>query len=96
MTCKNPVELTFTPAVNKTNLLDQKRKRSGRHANPYFVFQHRHPFVDAQSLRNLETGVTADRLVNVDKAKEIETKLVQDMTGKTYWKFLSADVRSSQ
>ena len=44
--------------------------------------QERNPFSEDISLRNIETGVTADASVNVDKAKEIGTKIIESMAGK--------------
>ena len=47
--------------------------------------QQRNPFEvddDDYSLRNIETGVTADSAVNVEKANEIGTRTLQDMVGK--------------
>ncbi|CAC5363750.1 unnamed protein product [Mytilus coruscus] len=44
--------------------------------------QERNPFADDKSLRNIETGVTAESSVNVDKAKEIGMKIIEYMAGK--------------
>ena len=47
--------------------------------------QQRNPFQVEENdnyLRNIETGVTADSAVNVEKAKEIGTRTLHDMVGK--------------
>ena len=47
--------------------------------------QQRNPFQideDDNSLRSIETGVTADSAVNVEQAKEIGTRTLQDIIGK--------------
>ena len=47
--------------------------------------QQRNPFQveeDDNYLRNIETGVTADSAVNMEKAKEIGTRTLHDMVGK--------------
>ncbi|VDI12837.1 Hypothetical predicted protein [Mytilus galloprovincialis] len=41
--------------------------------------QERNPFTDDKSLRNIETGVTAESSVNVDQAKEIGMKIIESM-----------------
>lgn len=42
----------------------------------------RNPFLEDASLRNLETGETAEKAVNVDKASEVGTKIINSMAGK--------------
>ena len=47
--------------------------------------QQRNPFQideDNNFLRSIETGVTADSAVNVEQAKEIGTRTLQDIKGK--------------
>ena len=44
--------------------------------------QERNPFTDDKSLRNIETGVTAESSVNVDQAKEIGMMIIESMAGK--------------
>ncbi|PIK53186.1 hypothetical protein BSL78_09896 [Apostichopus japonicus] len=44
--------------------------------------QNRDPFAEDPSLRNIETGVIADGNVNVDKAKDVGSTIVQEMAGK--------------
>ena len=44
-------------------------------------FQVRDPFSDDFSLRNIATGVTAIDTVNADVAKEVENKILEEMTG---------------
>ena len=39
------------------------------------------PFNDNQRLRNISTGVTADRAVNVDDAAEVGIKILRAMAG---------------
>ena len=41
----------------------------------------RNPFLDDPSLRNIDTGTTADRRVNADITKEIGTNIIQSMSG---------------
>ncbi|CAG2194071.1 unnamed protein product [Mytilus edulis] len=42
----------------------------------------RSPFVEETSLRNIETGVSADKFVNVDNSKELGIKILKSMDGK--------------
>ena len=56
--------------------------------------QERNPFSEDISLRNIETGVTADASVNVDKAKEIGTKIIESMAGKNC-RFYFQEIKSS-
>lgn len=42
----------------------------------------RHPFVEETSLRNIETGVSADSNVNVDISRELGVKILSCMDGK--------------
>ncbi|CAG2195139.1 unnamed protein product [Mytilus edulis] len=45
----------------------------------------RNPFIDSEvdlSLRNIETGVVADKTVNVDDAKKVGTSILQELVGK--------------
>ncbi|CAC5381252.1 unnamed protein product [Mytilus coruscus] len=42
----------------------------------------RNPFVEKTSLRNIETGVSADKFVNVDNSKELGIKILKSMDGK--------------
>lgn len=42
----------------------------------------RHPFVEETSLRNIETGVSADSNVNVDISRELGVKILSSMDGK--------------
>ena len=44
--------------------------------------QERNPFDQDSSLRNIATGVTADKSVNADKAKEVGCKILGSMKGK--------------
>ena len=42
----------------------------------------RDPFVEDVSLRNIETGVTADSCVNVDNSRELGMKILTSMDGR--------------
>ncbi|CAC5395671.1 unnamed protein product [Mytilus coruscus] len=45
----------------------------------------RNPFIKPEverSLRNIETGVVADKTVNVDDAKKVRTSIIQELVGK--------------
>ncbi|CAG2232051.1 unnamed protein product [Mytilus edulis] len=42
----------------------------------------RSPFVEETSFRNIETGVSADKFVNVDNSKELGIKILKSMDGK--------------
>ena len=45
--------------------------------------QSRNPFTDDPCLRSISTGVTADNEVNVDKANEIESQILESMIGES-------------
>ena len=47
----------------------------------------RNPFLDDPSLRNIDTGTTADRRVNADRTKEIGTNIIQSMSGQNILNF---------
>ena len=47
----------------------------------------RNPFFDDPSLRNIDTGTTADRRVNADRTKEIGTNIIQSMSGQNILNF---------
>ena len=44
-------------------------------------------FVTDPSLRNIDTGTTADRRVNADRTKEIGTNIIQSMSGQNILNF---------
>ena len=60
-----------------------RRKRDSHDVKQVVQFlQARSPFEEADtSLRNIETGVTADKRVNVDVAFDIGTKIIHNMVG---------------
>ena len=47
----------------------------------------RNPFLDDSSLRNIDTGTTADSRVNADRTKEIGTNIIQSMSGQNIVNF---------
>ena len=47
----------------------------------------RNPFLDDPSLRNIDTGTTADSRVNADITKEIGTNIIQSMSGQNILNF---------
>ena len=47
----------------------------------------RNQFLDDPSLRNIDTGTTADRRVNADRTKEIGTNIIQSMSGQNILNF---------
>ena len=47
----------------------------------------RNPFLDDPSLRNIDTGTTADSRVNADRTKEIGTNIIQSMSGQNILNF---------
>ncbi len=62
----------------------------------YAFLQERNPFGDSDtSLRNIETGVTADCKVNVDDAKKIGNSILNDMTNSSINRVLIQTVATS-
>ena len=59
------------------------RKERDEHDMITFLsfFADRNPFMDDTSLRNLETGETSEKTVNVDQAHDVGKKIIQQMEG---------------
>lgn len=49
------------------------------------VMKDRSPFAGDTNLRNIETGVVADRSVNADNAKEVGDKIIKSIKIELYW-----------
>lgn len=55
---------------------ESRRSRDCRDLKTFLSFLiSRSPFVEETSLRNIETGVSADKFVNVDNSKELGIKI---------------------
>lgn len=62
---------------------ESRRSRDCRDLKTFLSFLiSRSPFVEETSLRNIETGVSADTFVNVDNSKELGIKILKSMDGK--------------
>ncbi|CAC5392863.1 unnamed protein product [Mytilus coruscus] len=61
---------------------DSRRSRDCQDLKTFLSFLiSRNPFEQETSLRNIETGVSADKFVNVDNSKELGIKILKSMDG---------------
>ena len=84
--CKALQELTGLTAFDEGQKeLRPSRRREDNAALDKLIlhFSHLNPFPDAQELRSLSTGITAEPHVNTDCAVEVGTKIVEAMDGYT-------------
>ena len=59
-----------------------RKERDKKHITSSLSFvTDRNQFLDDPSLRNIDTGATANRRVNADRTKEISTNIIQSMSG---------------
>lgn len=67
---------------------ESRRSRDCQNLKTFLSFLiSRSPFVEETSLRNIETGVSADKFVNVDNSKELGIKILKSMDGKKNMNF---------
>lgn len=64
---------------------ESRRSRDCQDLKTFFIS--RSPFVEVTSLRNIETGVSPDKFVNVDISKELGIKILKSMDEKKIDKF---------
>ena len=81
------LSMPFTAEVNSSMqcLTKVRYVTSNQHKESKTVLEfleERNPFSPDTSLRNVVTGVTAAKSVNVDQAKEMEHRIFDSMTGK--------------
>jgi hypothetical protein len=65
-----------------------RQKRDSRDTTIFASFlAERNPFAEDECLRNIETGVSATKDVNSDRAKEIGERIIESMNGKSVSEF---------
>lgn len=78
--------LDFTQ-VNNTRRQKQDKRDQKDVLTIIDVMKDRSPFADDTNLRNIETGVVADRSVNADNAKEVGDKIIKSIKSRTILEF---------
>jgi hypothetical protein len=77
--------MNFVTSEQHQDASSSRRNRDSNDANQVLqFFQARSPFEEGDtSLRNIDTGVTADKRVNVDLAHDLGKKIIKDMVGQS-------------
>ena len=82
MPCKDLTAVTYNTSDKHKESTRARQGRDSKNTEELLkCLQSRNPFTDDRCLRSISTGVTADNEVNVDKANEIGSQILESKIG---------------